>query len=128
MARANDCGDRHSLILIATLALVDSSRALRVASVEAYPVPVDRAVRLGVQLRNFGLRYARDVRWKAWIRGPNGEIRFTQSIRSPILATGDRREVLIGWDTTARKELTLQALADGGGTLISQWSWYDGCP
>jgi hypothetical protein len=113
-------------VLIAVIALLESRRVLRVASVEAYPVAIERGVFLGMQLRNFGPRYAKDVRWEMWVQAPDGQVRFRQSLRMPILATGDAREVVIGLDPKRGQKRTLQALADSGGTLVSNWDWRDG--
>ena len=113
-------------VLIAAVALFESWRALRVAGVESFPVPVEKGVFIGLQLRNFGPRYAKDVEWAVHVRSTSGELRYQQALRVPILAPGDVREVVIGWNLIAHQRRTLQALADDGGVLISRWSWRDG--
>jgi hypothetical protein len=113
-------------VLIAALALLESWRALRVAGVESYPVPIKKGVFLGVQLRNFGPRYAKNVGWTVHVRSPGGELRYEQSLRIPILAPGDVREIVIGSNAADRENRTLQALADEGGSLVSRWDWQDG--
>jgi hypothetical protein len=112
--------------LIAAVALLESRRALRVASVESWPVAVESGVFLGVRLRNFGPRYAKDVRWTTHIRGPQGKRRYEQSLRIPVLAAGDGREVLIGWDYGSGAKRTLPALAQEEGILVTSWDWRDG--
>jgi hypothetical protein len=113
-------------VIVAVVALIDSRRALREANVEAYPVTIDKLTYLGMQLRNFGPRHAKDVRWAVWIRDKEGRERYRQSLRLPILAIGERREVVIGFDYECSQKRSMAALAKSGGMLISEWSWHDG--
>lgn len=111
-------------VVVALGALLVSTRSFRVASVEAYPIAIDK-VYLGLELRNFGPRHASNVDWSIVLRGSTGEIIDEQSLKLPVMAVDESRRVLIGWVPAPGTKRTLAALAKAGGSLESHCAWED---
>lgn len=111
-------------VVVALAALLVSTRAYRVAGVEAFPVMIDNLY-LGVELRNFGPRHANCVDWSIVLLGVRGESIEEQSLKVPVMAVGETRRVLMGWLPSPGQKRTLAALANTGGTLVSRCAWED---
>jgi hypothetical protein len=111
-------------VVVGIGALMVSTRSFRVASVEAFPIAVDRLY-LGVELRNFGPRHANNVDWSIVLRDSSGGIIEEQSLKVPVMAVDESRRVLMGWIPAPGQKRTLAALAKAGGSLESSCRWED---